>query len=193
VDPVTPPVDVPEAAAAAPGVAEEPAPEPKPEPAPAPEPEAQPVVEASAEADAVSEEASPTPATDEQPATEAAATPDPEPARPASLEDAVKAGDAQVILRELYKEVTAIAEGIWTKDIPPPARVWEKVSVSDWYENGFSSLGLRPLSDFYDIIAKVDKKMRDGAKKEELQEFLKESNFAQTLLALRDMFQKNQI
>jgi hypothetical protein len=35
--------------------------------------------------------------------------------------------------------------------------------------------------------------MRQGIKKEELQEFLKDANFAQTLLALRDMFQKNHI
>jgi hypothetical protein len=116
-----------------------------------------------------------------------------EPARPMTLEDAVEAGDDQNILRELYKEVTAIAEGIWTKEIPPPARVWERVSVSDWYEKSFSALGLRPLSDFYGIISKVDRRMRDGASKEDLQEFLKESNFAQTLLALRDMFQKNDI
>ena len=113
--------------------------------------------------------------------------------KPVSFEEALEAGDSQVILRELYKEVTGIAEGIWTKDIPPPARIWEKVSTSSWYENNFSNLGLRPASDFYDVISKVDAKMRQGAKKEELQTFLKDLNFAQTLLALRDMFQKNHI
>ncbi len=113
--------------------------------------------------------------------------------RELTFNDALAAGDDQTIFRELYKEVTAIAEGIWTKDIPPPARVWEMVAVSDWYEKGFSTLGLRPLSDFYDIISKVDRKMREGAAKEQLQDFLKEANFAQTLLALRDMFQKNHI
>ena len=113
--------------------------------------------------------------------------------RDLTFQDALEAGDDQTILRELYKEVTTIAEGIWTKDIPPPARVWQMVSVSDWYEKGFSDLGLRPLSDFYDIISKVDRKMREGAAKEQLQDVLKEVNFAQTLLALRDMFQKNHI
>jgi hypothetical protein len=35
--------------------------------------------------------------------------------------------------------------------------------------------------------------MRAGVTRDELQRFLKEVNFAQTLLALRDMFQRNAI
>jgi hypothetical protein len=141
------------------------APAPPPQREPAPEPEPAPAQSQEADAD--------------QPAL--------------SFEDALDAGDTQIILRELYKEVTAIAEGIWTKDIPPPAKTWEKVSVSGWYETNFSELGLRPASDFYDIIAKVDRRMREGSTKEQLQNYLKEANFAQILLALRDMFQKNHI
>ncbi|MBW2528370.1 MAG: hypothetical protein JRI23_29615 [Deltaproteobacteria bacterium] len=110
-----------------------------------------------------------------------------------TLEDALEGDHRQVILRELYREVTTIAEGIWVKDLPPPARVWEKVSVSSWYEEQFSPLGLRPLSDFYDIIAKVDQRMRAGSTREDLQKYLKEVNFAQILLSLRDMFQRNRI
>jgi hypothetical protein len=34
---------------------------------------------------------------------------------------------------------------------------------------------------------------RTGASKKEQQEFLKETNFAKTLLALRDMFQANHL
>ena len=110
-----------------------------------------------------------------------------------SFEAALEGNHHQIVLRELYREVTTIAEGIWTKDIPPAARAWERVSVSRWYEENFSGLGLRPLSDFYDIIAKVDQRMRAGVARDELQRFLKEVNFAQTLLALRDMFQRNAI
>ena len=109
------------------------------------------------------------------------------------LDAALEGNHHQVVLRELYREVTSIAEGIWTKDIPPAAKVWERVSVSSWYAENFSGLGLRPLSDFYDIIAKVDHQMRTGVSRDELQRFLKEVNFAQTLLALRDMFQRNAI
>jgi hypothetical protein len=109
------------------------------------------------------------------------------------LDAALEGNHHQVVLRELYREVTSIAEGIWTKDIPPAARVWDRVSVSSWYSENFSGLGLRPLSDFYDIIAKVDHQMRTGVSRDELQRFLKEVNFAQTLLALRDMFQRNAI
>jgi hypothetical protein len=35
--------------------------------------------------------------------------------------------------------------------------------------------------------------MRAGGTKKDLQEFLKETNFAKTLLALRDMFQANNL
>jgi hypothetical protein len=116
-----------------------------------------------------------------------------QPAKEPGFEEALEAGASQVILRELYKEVTVIAEGIWTKDIPPAARAWEKVCASPWYQNQFSGLGLRPLSDFYEIISKVDQQMRQGVDKDELQSFLKEANFAQVLLSLRDMFQRNHI
>jgi hypothetical protein len=49
------------------------------------------------------------------------------------------------------------------------------------------------VSDYYEIMSKVDQQMRDGVAKEELQEYLKTSSFAQILLALRDMFQRNEI
>ena len=97
------------------------------------------------------------------------------------------------MLRELYREVTAIAEGVWSSEVTPAALVWDQVTTSDWYERNFSRLGLQPLSVFYEVTAKVDKKVRAGAERKELQEFLKEINFAKTLLSLRDMFQANNI
>lgn len=197
---------------AAPAAAPQTAPaQPAPEPAPAPSrpipPPVEPVKppdplpEPQAQVDPAPDE-SPTetaddePTAEHQPADEGEVETEEHPAEsatPATFEEALEAGDSQVILREIYKEVTGIAEGIWTKEIPPPARVWEKVSVSPWYENNFSDLGLRPASDFYDVISKVDTKMREGISKDALQSFLKEVNFAHVLLALRDMFQKNHI
>jgi hypothetical protein len=112
---------------------------------------------------------------------------------PAALEAALEEQDHRVILRQLYKEVMTIAEGMWSNDTPPLPMVWEKVRVSEWYESNFSSCGLKPLSDFYDVISQIQDRSRDGMTRDQLQQFLKESNFAQLLLALRDMFQKNQI
>lgn len=203
VEPVKPPDDMAPPAAPTPPTAEAADPPPaerEPDPPPAdttvdeaaptaavnPEPVPEPSAEAPPEAPRrVPGDPIPESAEDDDPSSEVP--------RDLTFQDALEAGDDQTILRELYKEVTTIAEGIWTKDIPPPARIWQLVSVSDWYEKGFSDLGLRPLSDFYDIISKVDRKMREGAAKDQLQDFLKEVNFAQTLLALRDMFQKNHI
>jgi hypothetical protein len=128
----------------------------------------------------------------ESPEEEAPASPTEEPDVNA-IDAALEEGDDIAVLRQLYREVTKTAEGIWTSDVLPNTRIWKKVSASRWYEEGFSRLGLKPVSDYYEIIAKVDQQMRDGSSKEELQEYLKGSNFAQILLALRDMFQRNQI
>jgi outer membrane biosynthesis protein TonB len=112
---------------------------------------------------------------------------------PKRLQEALSTNDHRTVLRELYREVTAIAEGVWSSEVTPAPLVWEQVTSSDWYERNFSRLGLQPLSVFYEVTAKVDKKVRAGAERKELQEFLKETNFAKTLLSLRDMFQANNI
>ena len=112
---------------------------------------------------------------------------------PEKLDEALSSNDHVAVLRELYREVTGIAEGVWSSEITPAPMVWDKVTASDWYELNFSRLGLQPLSVFYEVTAKVDKRVREGADRKELQEFLKETNFAKTLLSLRDMFQANNI
>jgi len=112
---------------------------------------------------------------------------------PEKLDEALSSNDHVAVLRELYREVTGIAEGVWSSEITPAPMVWDKVTASDWYELNFSRLGLQPLSVFYEVTAKVDKMVRAGADRKELQEFLKETNFAKTLLSLRDMFQANNI
>lgn len=125
---------------------------------------------------------------------EAAPAAEEAPPKPApTVDDALAESDDQALLRAFYHEVTHIAEDIWSKEVLPSTKVWDKVSVSDWYERNFSRLGLKPLSDFYEVISKVDRKMRDGTNKQELQQYLKECNFAQVLLALRDVFQRNQV
>jgi len=106
---------------------------------------------------------------------------------------ALDQGDNVEILRSLYKEVTSLAEGLWTSDAPPTPAVWLRVREHRWYEENFSSLGLKPLSDFYEILDRIHERMSAGLAKDELQQILKENNFAKVLLALRDMFQKNQI
>ena len=102
-------------------------------------------------------------------------------------------GDDLTVLRELYREVTGIAEVIWTTEELPTTAMWERVSTNPWYEQNFSRLELRPLSDFYEIISQVREKRRAGVPKKQIQSYLNDSNFATVLLALRDMFQKNKI
>ena len=112
---------------------------------------------------------------------------------PKKLLTALETNDHQTILRQLYREVTAIAEGVWSNDVTPAPLVWDQVTASDWYEVNFSRLGLQSLSVFYEITTEVESKMKAGADRNELQEFLKDTNFAKTLLSMRDMFKANGI
>ena len=82
---------------------------------------------------------------------------------------------------------------IWTTDQVPANPVWERVSTNSWYESNFSRLDLRPLSDFFELISQVRSKLKGGSSKADIQSFLNDSRFATILLALRDMFQKNDI
>jgi hypothetical protein len=109
------------------------------------------------------------------------------------LGEALASDDHLTVLREIYREVTAIAEGVWNSQATPETRVWDQVISSNWYETNFSLLGLHPLSTFYEVTEKVNQKARLGASRSELQQFLSEANFAKTLLDLRDMFQANKI
>jgi hypothetical protein len=140
------------------------------------------------EADSTEEDDAPSPAKAKGPVDELSKT-----IGPKKLDEALSTNDHRTVLRELYREVTAIAEGVWSNEVTPAPMVWDQVTSSDWYERNFSRLGLQPLSVFYEVTTKVDKKVRAGAERKELQEFLKETNFAKTLLSLRDMFQANNI
>lgn len=106
---------------------------------------------------------------------------------------AMESNDDRTVLRELYREVTGIAEVIWATEEIPTTATWDRVSTNPWYEANFSRLELRPLSDFYELISQVRAKRKAGAAKAEIQSFLNDSKFATVLLALRDMFQKNKL
>jgi len=124
--------------------------------------------------------------------------PEPKEAQEASgnanaLAVALDEGDNTTVLRALYKEVTGLAEGIWNSDPELTPAVWPRVREHTWYEESFSKLGLKPLSDFFEILVRIREQVNSGLSKDDLQRFLKEQNFAKVLLALRDMFQKNDI
>jgi hypothetical protein len=112
---------------------------------------------------------------------------------PKKLLAALETNDHQTVLRQLYREVTTIAEGVWSNDVTPAPMVWDQVTASDWYEVNFSRLGLQSRSVFYEFTGEVVNNMKAGADRTELQEFLRDTNFAKTLLSMRDMFKANGI
>lgn len=106
---------------------------------------------------------------------------------PQRLKAALESADENVVLAYLYHEVTMIAEKLWTDGRSPKPWVWEQVRESPWYEGRFGALGLKSLSDFYSIVDEVSGEERS---REDVQTYLNERQFAQTLLSLRDMFRK---
>jgi len=95
------------------------------------------------------------------------------------------------ILRELFLEVTRLAENLWSSDVPESPVVWNAIRISSWYEKNFVALGLKPLSDFYDLMDRVHERLESGLARHELKALLQEARFSETLLNLRDMFQKS--
>lgn len=113
-------------------------------------------------------------------------------AKPATdLAASIEAGDNRAIVTSLRDEVTPIADGLWNSTVANPhPKVWETVRESNWYRDRFSPLGLRPVSDFYELFDSAKEKIIAGASRTDIQEFLKDRGFAQTLLALRSLFNK---
>ncbi len=115
------------------------------------------------------------------------------PPSPRSLAEALEERDDRTVLRELYREVTGIADDLFTAETLPHPAVWVVVREHPWYRERIGALGLRPLSDFYQLVERVAALRADGASDRDVQEFLKEKNFAKLLLELRDMFQRNRV
>ena len=168
-----------EARPAAEGVDRQAAPEPPP--APAPPGKAETAKTAAAERPPASRSAEAHPPAAEQ-----------KPAGPPSVErnldEALLAGKDTVVLAALYREITGLADGLWTQAAPAFPIVWEKVRESDWYNERFSRLGLKSVSEFYSLVEEARERLVSGTSRNDLQEFLKERNFAQVLLSLRELF-----
>ena len=123
------------------------------------------------------------------PSPEVPETPEPEAAGPSNdLVAALAEHKDGAVLLALYGEITAIADGLWNQSTPPFPAVWEKVRESEWYHQRFATLGLKSVSDFYGLVDVARDRLSGGASRAEMQELLKERNFAQILLALRELF-----
>jgi len=108
------------------------------------------------------------------------------------LEEALQRGEAKLVLTALYHEVTALADGLWNGSPSSSSlRSWERVRESSWYHENFVRLGLKPVSDFFGLYETAQDKLRGGSSHGDLQEYLKEHNFVQVLLALKELFRQH--
>jgi len=110
---------------------------------------------------------------------------------PPDLVDALKKGDKAKILTALYHEVTTSAESVWKSGTATEPAAWRAVRESVWYQKNFSALGLKALSDFYDLLLRAGERGETEGSSEAVQNYLKESNFAQLLMALRELFRQH--
>jgi len=107
------------------------------------------------------------------------------------LEKALSDGHDDQILAALYAEVTKVAEALWSETAALSTPAWDRVREASWYEKSFSKLGLKPLSDFYDLHRQVGRRLADGASRTDVQEMLQERRFGEVLMALRELFRKH--
>jgi hypothetical protein len=109
------------------------------------------------------------------------------------LDQALAAGDDKVVIAALYREVLKLSEHIMDSRGPLASPVWDKVTESAWYARRFATLGLRPVSDFYNLYQAVREQVREGATNQELQFFLQAHAFQQVVLAVGVFFHQNKV
>lgn len=109
------------------------------------------------------------------------------------LDRALAAGDDKVVIAALYREVLKLSEHIMDSRCPLSSPIWDKVTESAWYSRRFATLGLRPVSDFYNLYQAVCEKIREGATNQELQFFLQAHAFQQVVLAVGVFFHQNKV
>ncbi|HNX51844.1 MAG TPA: hypothetical protein PKL08_16875, partial [Thermoanaerobaculaceae bacterium] len=116
-----------------------------------------------------------------------------DPAENPDLDRALETGDDKAVIAALYREVLGLSEHILGSRGPQRSPVWDKVTESAWYARRFAALGLRPVSDFYNLHQAVGEQVREGATKEELQFFLQAHAFQQVVLAVGVFFHQNKV
>jgi hypothetical protein len=127
--------------------------------------------------------------------------PDPAPSRRSGngnggsedLDAALAGGDDKVVIAALYREVLKLSEHIMDSRCPMASPIWDKVTESAWYSRRFSTLGLRPVSDFYNLYQAVRERIREGGTDQELQFFLQAHAFQQVVLAVGVFFHQNKV
>jgi hypothetical protein len=99
-------------------------------------------------------------------------------------------GDDRGIVEALYHEILDLSESLMSSAGSRRPKIWEKVSESDWYGRRFSALGMRPLSDYYGLYQTASERLRAGATKAQLQDFLQAHSYPQVVLAMGAFFQQ---
>lgn len=152
----------------------------------------------------------PVPATPQSPEPPRAAAPKPAPApvapKPAEsranspaqtpaadLGRALEEGDDKAIIAALFGEVRRLSEHMTDSQGPATPPVWDKVSESSWYSRRYSSLGMRPVSDFYNLYLGLRERISEGAGNQELQGFLQAHAYQQVIMAVGVFFQQNKV
>lgn len=135
-----------------------------------------------------------------QPAVPAAAvaapTAEPAPRRRAGheeLERALEEGNDKVVIAALFHEVRGLSEHMLDSQGPNNPPVWDRVSESPWYSRRYSILGMRPVSDFYNLYLSMRERTNDGATNRELEQFLQAHAYQNVMMAVGVFFQQNKV
>jgi hypothetical protein len=104
------------------------------------------------------------------------------------LEKALETENDSAIIEALYQEVLVLSESLLASGGTRRPKVWERVVEGSWYQKRFSALGLRTVSDYYDLYQSACDRLRAGASKAQLQEFLQAHSFPKVVLNIGVFF-----
>jgi len=108
-------------------------------------------------------------------------------------ERAMASDDDDEVLRVLHREIMEIAEHVLKADVDQEFRVWKTLKESGWFDIKQTTLAISQIEDFYSIADTVRTMNREGASKDEIKAFLKESEASKMLLSLGEMFKRQDL
>ena len=168
-----------------------PAAEPASAPAPAPQAPVAPVAIGVRRPEAPSPVPEPTPPAPAPPHLAQTPAAPSAPGRLSVLEQALQNGEDKTILAALLTEVRQLSEHITDSQGPTTPPVLDMVSESPWYARRYAALGMRPMSDFYNLYLALRERLNDGAGNQELESFLQAHAYQQVMMAVGVFFQQN--
>ncbi len=96
--------------------------------------------------------------------------------------------DDIAVLRELRREIIAVAEAAYAHSDRIAMKVWTGLWDSGWFSRKIERYGLGEVATFYAVIEQYLERRSKGYDRETMRTFLADRELAKILLRLRELF-----